>query len=163
LELRLCLVWHPGDERLLYDEESLAIQVREVQAANAKRSDVCGIPSKPLIDGTGCPIVIPQSLNRPTVSKKEIGSGMSVKGKRRMKNIVEATIVGKPNLQPVSKQTLRSDASCILEALVAEIPEETVLEALAKQGFDADAYRSNFRALRKVARSRRSERLAAGE
>lgn len=88
---------------------------------------------------------------------------MSVKGKRRMKNIVEATIDGKPKLQPVSKQTLRSDASCILEALVAEIPEETVLQALTNQGFDADAYRSNFRALRKVAKSRRGERLTAGD
>jgi hypothetical protein len=88
---------------------------------------------------------------------------MSVKGKRRMKNLVEATIDGKPKLQPISKQTLRSDASCILEALVAEIPEETVLAALTKQGLDPEAYRSNLRALRKVALSRRVKRLAPVE
>lgn len=85
---------------------------------------------------------------------------MGVKGKRRMKSIVEATIDGKPHLKAVSKTTLRSDASCILESLVAEISEEFLVDALTNQGLDAAAYRSNFRALRKVALSRRMKRRA---
>lgn len=85
---------------------------------------------------------------------------MSVKGKRRLTSLIEAVIKAKGEIQESYAVTIRSDATAILEALVAELDEAAVLDALRKQGFDPPAYRSTLRALAELARQRREDRTA---
>ena len=88
---------------------------------------------------------------------------MSVKGKRRMKSVVEAAIDAKPDIKEITATTFRNDAAAILESLVAELSEGVVTKALANQGFAADAYLPTLRALTILARSRRPQRMASKE
>src|SRR4051812_37394113 len=87
---------------------------------------------------------------------------MSVAGKRVFQNLADTLVAEKSDIQPSYAASIRSDASAILEALVAELPEEVVLAALARQGFDAPAYRTTLRGLAELAHSRRVERNAGG-
>lgn len=88
---------------------------------------------------------------------------MSVAGKRRMPSVVKAAIKAKGELEPITVMTYERDAACILESLVAQYSEQEVLTALKAQGFDAPAYRSLLRALAKLAKARRPERLAGAQ
>jgi hypothetical protein len=83
---------------------------------------------------------------------------MSVKGKRRFRSIVEEAISSKIGIAPITAQTLRSDAAAILESVLGELNEESIVNAMRQQGFEADAYRSSIRSLGAVARQRRALR-----
>ena len=88
---------------------------------------------------------------------------MSVTGKRRFQSVIEEVIASKPVLAAISADTFRYDAAAILESLLAEYDESTVLAAMTHQGFDAEAYCSTVRALARVARKRRPLRKAGSE
>jgi hypothetical protein len=95
----------------------------------------------------------------------KLGNGglrMSVAGKRVFRNLVEVVVAGKGDIRPRTVDTVHSDASAILEALLAEVDEKAVLAALRHQGFDAEAYLPNLRPLAEEARSRRPVRIAGG-
>lgn len=85
---------------------------------------------------------------------------MGVAGKRKFPSIIQSMIDEKGTVGENYIPTLHTDAGCILEALVAELDEDTVLRALTNQGLDAKAYRSTLRALVEIAKVRRVERLA---
>jgi hypothetical protein len=85
---------------------------------------------------------------------------MGVVGKRKFPSIIEAMIRGKGEIADDYLPTLHTDAGCILEALVAELDEDLVLDALRKQGLKAEAYRPTLRALAEIATARRVQRLA---
>jgi hypothetical protein len=85
---------------------------------------------------------------------------MSVTGKRVFRSVVDEVIARKGSIELSTARTIRSDSAAILEALVAEMDESTILAALRRQGFAQGAYRPTMRALIKVARERRDERLA---
>jgi len=85
---------------------------------------------------------------------------MSVTGKRRLPSVIETAMPSKADTSAVTKETFRSDAAAILEALMAEFDENTVLEAMSHQGFEAKAYRSTIKALATVAKERRPLRKA---
>ena len=85
---------------------------------------------------------------------------MSVAGKRVFPSIVESVIAAKSDIQERTADTIRSDSAAILEALVADLDESAVLDALRNQGFASAAYRSTLRALAEVARTRRAARVA---
>lgn len=72
-------------------------------------------------------------------------------------SLIEEAIQAKgPDYAESSVKTFRTDALAILEALVAEADEATVVAALARQGFrSAEVYLTTFRALATVANSRR--------
>ena len=72
-------------------------------------------------------------------------------------NLIEETIDRKgAGYSEASAKTFRSDASAILEALVAEVDEGSIEATMTRQGFQwSDSYLSTFRALASVARSRR--------
>lgn len=86
---------------------------------------------------------------------------MSVTGKRRFPSIIETAIPSKLGTAEITKKTFRSDAAAILEALMAEFDEHTVLNAMHHQGFEAKAYRSAIKALAAVAKERRPLRKAS--
>jgi hypothetical protein len=88
---------------------------------------------------------------------------MSVKGKRRMKSVVEAAIDAKEDIKEITATTFRNDSAAILESLVAELSEGVVTKALKNQGFAADAYLPTLRALASLAKTRRPQRLASQE
>jgi hypothetical protein len=83
---------------------------------------------------------------------------MGVAGKRKFPSIIQAMIDAKGAIGENYVPTLHTDAGCILEALVAELDEDTILRALTNQGLEAKAYRSTLRALVEIARARRGER-----
>ena len=85
---------------------------------------------------------------------------MGVAGKRKYPSIIQAMIEAKGVIDDDYLPTLHTDAGCILEALVADFDEDTVLKALANQGLNAKAYRSTLKALVEIAKARRIERLA---
>jgi hypothetical protein len=93
------------------------------------------------------------------IRRKKRPAGASKK--RKFPSIIEAMIKAKRNAADNYVPTLRTDAGCILEALVAEFDEQAVLEALRKQGLTPDAYRSTLQALTEIARGRRGDRIAA--
>jgi hypothetical protein len=72
-------------------------------------------------------------------------------------SLIEEAIRAKgPEFAASSAQTLRTDALAILESFVAEVSEETVMNALSNQGFrSSGSYLTSLRALAEVARSRR--------
>ena len=84
---------------------------------------------------------------------------MSTGGKRRLRNIVEATISLKVGIKPTTAKTLRSDAAAILESVLGELDENAVVAALDNQGLEGNAYRPAIRVLAKIARERRQLRL----
>jgi hypothetical protein len=75
-------------------------------------------------------------------------------------SIIEAAIKAKgDDYAESSAQTLRSDALAILESLVVDIDDTTVIEALKKQGFKpSGSYITTLHALTAVARKRRPAR-----
>jgi len=83
---------------------------------------------------------------------------MVVKGKRKFPSIIDALVKLKSPAAASYPPTLRTDAACILEALVAEFDEATVLHALERQGLSAEAYRSTLRGLSTIAKERRVAR-----
>jgi hypothetical protein len=83
---------------------------------------------------------------------------MGITGIRHFPSIVDALIQAKPDAADNYVTTLRTDAGCILEALVAELDEQVVLDALSNQGLTPDGYRSTLRALVEIAKTRRVER-----
>ena len=70
---------------------------------------------------------------------------MSVTGKRRFQSIIEEAISSKTKIEAITADTFRSDAAAILESLIAEFDEDTVLAAMSHQGFEAKAYCSTSR------------------
>jgi hypothetical protein len=73
-------------------------------------------------------------------------------------NVVEAAIAAKPHIKPITAHTFRNDAAVILEALIAETDEQSVLAAINRQGLQGYAYLSTFRSLKSKADTRRNER-----
>jgi hypothetical protein len=73
------------------------------------------------------------------------------------RSLIEEAILAKgPNYSESSAHTFRSDSLAIFESLVAELGEEQVVAALARQGFKSvDVYLSTFRALAAIAKARR--------
>jgi len=88
---------------------------------------------------------------------------MSVAGKRRYPSVIEAAIAARSGIKEITAETFRSDAAAILESLVGEWDEETILVAMTRQGFDAKAYGCTLRSLVKIARRRRQERMTGVE
>jgi hypothetical protein len=85
---------------------------------------------------------------------------MSVAGKRRFRSIIKTAISSKGEIKAITAETFESDAAAILESLIAEFDEETVMDAMSSQGFEAKAYLSTIRALAELAKERRPLRKA---
>jgi len=85
---------------------------------------------------------------------------MRVAGKRRFPDLVQTVIDNEDGTGKSTEVTINSDASAILEALLAELDEATVLAALDHQGLAGASYLSTLRTLAEVARMRRPLRLA---
>ncbi len=83
---------------------------------------------------------------------------MGVKGKAKFPSVIEASLKANPQIQDL--RTFRQDSASILEAMLAEFDEDSILEALKNQGFKARAYKTNLGHLRKLACERRPKRLA---
>lgn len=88
---------------------------------------------------------------------------MAVRGKRRFQSVIEEAVSLKTNIAAITADTFRSDSAAILESLIAELDENTVLQAMSNQGFEAEAYRSTIKALASVARARRPLRKAGSQ
>jgi hypothetical protein len=73
-------------------------------------------------------------------------------------NVIEAAIAAKPHIKPITAHTFRNDAAVILESLIAETTEQSVLDAIERQGLRGYAYLSTFRSLKAKADTRRTER-----
>ncbi len=87
---------------------------------------------------------------------------MSNKGKRTLRAIVPY-MVNEKRLQgdvPKTITSFISDASCILEALVAELDEIDIIRALDNQGFAGEKYVANLNLITDEAKKRRLDRKA---
>jgi hypothetical protein len=74
-------------------------------------------------------------------------------------NLVEDAIKAKGEIATSYANTIRSDASAILEALVADLDTAALDQALEMQGFKlSSSYHTTLRALAEVARTRRTQR-----
>jgi hypothetical protein len=84
---------------------------------------------------------------------------VSHRHKNPRKNIVEAVIASKSDeWGDATRQTVRSDANRILEALVSDIGIQGVVDAMDRQGFEGAAYRYLIAPLYEEAASRRPPR-----
>lgn len=86
---------------------------------------------------------------------------MARKGKAGFPPVIEAALKENPQIRDVD--TFRRDCNCILEAIVAELDLNAILDALTNQGLDAKAYKTNLKRIRGFALERRPKRLAGTE
>lgn len=82
---------------------------------------------------------------------------------RRFPSVIEEAIASKKAIKDITAKTFRTDSAAILESLVAEFDEKTILKALKNQGFAANAYSSTLKSLIEVAKDRRSIRRAEND